>query len=183
MFVMSTSERCTSLPKTALPSACFKSSVRLFLFRFCTEKPLPVSSAGSSEAERSDPRARGASIRTTSAPWSARYMELPGPAMPVHRSMTRIPSRIGAMLEPVQSLRIVVEHLVDGAGRQVAILDACPELILEMPLHGLIGVRVVRPDDEILLTRVLEDVREVFVHQDRDKEVPLQHQVALDLES
>src|SRR5690349_6123558 len=85
------SARAASLSAISLPRGLFKSSARLFLFRFSTAKQYDSPFTCGSKRRDVSPSGK-LSIFTTSAPMSPRTIVQYGPAITLVRSRTRTPS-------------------------------------------------------------------------------------------
>src|SRR5581483_7484273 len=69
-------------------------------------------------------------------------------------------------LQPVERARVVVEDLLHGRLRDLAAVGSLLQQAWEVHLHRCVGVRVVRAKQQVVLARVLQDVREVLVDLD-----------------
>src|SRR5690348_16682351 len=90
------SARAASLSAISLPRGLFKSSARLFLFRFSTAKQYDSPFTCGSKRRDVSPSGK-LSIFTTSAPMSPSTIVQYGPAITFVRSRTRTPSRGSAI--------------------------------------------------------------------------------------
>src|SRR6266545_1575686 len=64
------------------------------------------------------------------------------------------------LLERVQRPRVIVENLVDHRSRQLAVIA---QLAQRFDLRGIVRVAVIRADNQIVLSRVAEDMIKIVI--------------------
>src|SRR5438067_2047478 len=105
------------------------SSTRLFLLQclLTNDRLVPCSDGLESRPRRDGSPSGGGSTLRPSAPWSARYVAVVGPAIPRARSTTRMPSSASAIVASLSRMLSRTARYLADQGAEVIKVEPPPE--------------------------------------------------------